>query len=176
MPRKGRVDGAQRKRGPKCSICSDKRARAINREHAKGVDLAAISRKFAVSDDSLRRHFDKCAPEQAGKALAAIGLRDLAAGIGIVEESADLYDRTLGYLDTAEEAEDLAGCLAAVREARAGLEQVAKLTGKLKDAGTNLNVLVLPETKAHLDRVASAFEACASAGCTRCADAWEARR
>ena len=57
------------------------------------------------------------------------------------------------------------------------LEKLAKVTGILRpESGPTLNVLVLPETKAHLDRVAAAFEACAAAGCTRCADAWEARR
>lgn len=67
--------------------------------------------------------------------------------------------------------------LKAVAAMSSVLEKYGKATGQIKpDPAATVNVLVLPETKAHLDRVASAFEACASAGCTRCADAWEARR
>lgn len=67
--------------------------------------------------------------------------------------------------------------LKAVAAMSSVLEKYGKATGQIKpDPAATVNVLVLPETKAHLDRVTSAFEACASAGCTRCADAWEGRR
>ena len=57
------------------------------------------------------------------------------------------------------------------------LEKYGKATGQIKpDPAATVNVLVLPETRAHLDRVAAAFEACAADGCTRCIDAWGARR
>ncbi len=66
--------------------------------------------------------------------------------------------------------------LDAIVALRPTLETIGKALGQIKpDPAATVNVLALPETKAHLARVAAAFEACAAAGCTRCGDAWESR-
>lgn len=48
------------KRGPACSICTHPAVDEINSRIANQDKLAAISREFAVSEDALRRHRDKC--------------------------------------------------------------------------------------------------------------------
>ncbi len=76
------------------------------------------------------------APKAMALASEAIGMRDLAAGLGLNEEARDLYDRTIRILGQAEDAKKLPVALLAIREARGNLELLGKLTGKLGPEAT----------------------------------------
>ena len=133
------------KAGRPCTVCNHPERREIERAAAKGEATAAIARRFAqVSRRSLDRHLDSHAPKAMERAAMAIGGRDLAAGLGLNEEAADLFDRTVRILDRAEVANALPVALMAIREARGNLELLGKFTGKLKPeaAATSLNVFL----------------------------------
>lgn len=92
------------------------------------------------------------------KAAVAIGMRDLAAGLGLNEEVINLQERTLAILTRAEkQAKTHTRALLAIREARANLELLGKFTGKLRP-DTQVNVLVTsPDWLAMRERIASAL-------------------
>lgn len=92
------------------------------------------------------------------KAALAIGMRDLAAGLGLNEEVIDLQARTLAILTRAEkQAKTHTRALLAIREARANLELLGKFTGKLRP-DSQVNVLVTsPDWLAMRERIAAAL-------------------
>ena len=129
------------KPGPKCKVCIHPRRRDIVRAAKTGRGSAAISREFSVPVDSIRSHMAKHARSAADRAAKAVGFRDFAEGVGLVEEGQDLYERTLAILARTERrAKSLPVAIAAIREARGNLELIAKLTGKL--AGSETTILI----------------------------------
>jgi hypothetical protein len=81
------------------------------------------------------------APKALALVEAALGRRELASGIGLGEEVADLRFEALDILRSAKEAKDLRTALDAIRTALSCLETIGKLTGKLRP-DTQVNVLV----------------------------------
>jgi len=144
--------------GRPCTVCRHKDRRDIESRAAKGDTARSIASDFAVSERSLQRHLAGHAIRSMEKAAVASGARDLAAGLGLNEEVADLQDRTLAILTKAEKTAKTHGrALAAIHEARLNLELLGKFTGKLKPE-TQVNVLVMPEWVSLRDRVLDALE------------------
>ena len=130
--------------GRRCSVCDHAEREAIDRAIIAAEGIAAISRHFAVSQDAISRHRAAHLPRaviQAGaEAVAeAEGLR----GASLLDQAAELRDKAVKLLNSAERAGDLRTALAGVREARGCLELMAKLTGDL-DAGTTFNLTYAP--------------------------------
>ncbi len=89
------------RRGPACSICGHPQLDEINRMIAEQEKLTDISRKFAVSDDALRRHKEKCIIT----ALSATpNTKDVIAGDLLLEQLQAVRKKTLELLDMAIEA------------------------------------------------------------------------
>ena len=86
------------KRGPTCSICKDTRIEEINSKIASQEKLADISREFAVSEDALSRHKDKCII----KSLAASpNTKDIINGDNLLDQLQAARERALDLLDKA---------------------------------------------------------------------------
>ena len=89
------------KRGPACSICKDPRVGEINSRIISQVKLADISREFAVSEDALSRHKDKCIIT----ALSATpNTKDVINGDNLLMQLQAAREETLKLLDMAIEA------------------------------------------------------------------------
>ena len=125
---------------------------------SRGEPAQAVSSRYDVSARALQRHLASHATRSIERAAAAVGMRDLAAGIGLTEDAADLQDRTLAILTRAEkQAKTHTRALLAIREARANLELLGKFTGKLRP-DTQVNVLVTsPDWLAMRERIATAL-------------------
>lgn len=108
----------------RCTVCVHADRAAIDVALVDGAPLRNVAEQFRLTPTSLHRH------------KAAHLLTDLveahAAGEGVrretlVDQVQALRDRTLGILDKAEAADDPRVALAAVREARACVELLAKV-------------------------------------------------
>jgi hypothetical protein len=132
------------KRGPTCSICKDPRIEEINSKIASQEKLADISRQFAVSEDALSRHKEKCII----KALAASpNTKDIINGDNLLDQLQAARTSALDLLDKAIAAQDTKVYGAPsnyLREIRAQIELWAKLEGQIDDR-PQINVLILPE-------------------------------
>ena len=86
------------KRGPTCSICKDPRVEEINSRIASQEKLADISREFAVSEDALGRHKEKCIIN----ALAASpNTKDIINGDNLLDQLQAARAKAIELLDMA---------------------------------------------------------------------------
>lgn len=89
------------KRGPTCSICIHPAVEDINSRIASRAKLTDISREFAVSEDALSRHKDKCIIT----ALSATpNTKDVITGDNLLMQLQAAREETLKMLDMAIEA------------------------------------------------------------------------
>ena len=132
----------------RCTVCQHGELATINAALVTGTALAALSRTYSLSADALARHRDKHLPEAMLQATAlgmAANADDLIARVAGLEADA----RRLGV--AAEDAGDLRGALAAVRE----LTRMVELLGRLLvlkaegeadgEAGVTIHVEYEPE-------------------------------
>ncbi len=123
----------------RCTVCDHASRDEIDRALVAGESFRDIAGRFAgLTPASLHRH--------RGTHLAAIVRKaresDEAARAGsVLDEVRSLHARTLRILASAEAAGDASTALRALREARGGLELLAKLLGELDEAPT-VNVAV----------------------------------
>ncbi len=92
--------------------------------------LRDIARRYATSKDALARHRDSHIPPRLAKAQEA---HEIAQADTLLDQVRSLQTRALSILDQAEGAGDLRTAVSAVREARATVELLAKLSGELDD-------------------------------------------
>jgi hypothetical protein len=111
--------------GPRCKICRDPRLYEINSALASGMAQREAARKFGFNRPLMDRH--------AVKHLGA-GLLNYNNNEPVLEQIRKLNLRTLRILSAAESGKerDPNVALAAIREARANLTLIGKLTGELK--------------------------------------------
>lgn len=133
-----------------CTSCEHpKRVEAEGRV-AKGEPVDRVAREFRLSPDGFPAHLVKHAPKVIELARQAIARRDLASGLALSEEMADLQLRTLAILTKAEHAKKLTLALAAIREARANHELLGKWNGK--SSGT-FHLVQHPDWAGHRERL-----------------------
>lgn len=122
--------------GRRCSVCDHPDSLEIN-EAIVGVgeqgklSNRAITRQYGLSKDAVRRHAEHI-PELLLKASEAM---EIAEADALLDQIRQLQQRALSILDKAEEAEDLRTALAAISQARANLELLARLGGQLAQEG-----------------------------------------
>jgi transposase-like protein len=97
--------------------------RAIHAALASGESSRQIAKRFGFTHTIVNRHIR----EHIGQALAACNIAE-----PVLEQIRKLNTRTLAILRKAEDDSDPAMALAAIRESRANLQLVARLTGELK--------------------------------------------
>lgn len=144
------------KRGPTCSICKSPMVEEINKRIASHEKLADISREFAVSEDALSRHKDKCII----KALSSSpNTKDIINGDSLLDQLQKARDKAIDLLDMAIQAGDTKVYGAPsnyLREIREQIKLWAELEGRLASQPT-VNVLVLPEWITLRDRIVAAL-------------------
>lgn len=111
-----------------CTICSHGDKEAINKELVDGVSLRNIAKRFDTSAPSLFRHKQDHLPVALALAKEA---GDIAQSDDLLSRLVDLQDKAVNILDKAEKAGDMRTALMAVREVRATMELVGKVTGEL---------------------------------------------
>ena len=124
-----------------CTICQHPQRAGIDAALVTGTPYRRIASQFQVSEIAVRRHKAAHLPETLAQARDA---EEVAHADDLLAQVRDLQARALSILDTAERAGDLRTALMAIREARSGLELLARLLGELSDA-PQVNVLVMPE-------------------------------
>lgn len=114
--------------GRSCSVCTSEARDEVERALVADEPLAAISRRFGIGRDALRRHAMGHLPSELA------GLREAGERIATARASdrlEDLYARARTVLDRAEAEGRHPIALQAVRELRGIVELLARLTGEL---------------------------------------------
>ncbi len=124
-----------------CSVCGHEKRAEINEALLADEPYRHIASRFGTSTGALQRHRADHLPVHLVKAQDAA---EVAHADNLLEQVKSLQARALTILGKAEQAGDLRTALTGVREARACLELLAKLSGELQQEGT-VNVLVAPE-------------------------------
>jgi hypothetical protein len=124
----------------RCTVCQDPRRAEIDADLVRGAGFRSTAAKYGVSRWSLQRHqkhLDRTIIQahQAGEVLRADSLLSELRGI---------TDRARGLLARAERAGDLRGAANGLRETRACLELLARLSGELRENPV-VNLVIAPE-------------------------------
>lgn len=124
-----------------CSVCAHAAVDAIDRSLLTGESTRAIARQFDVGKDALGRHRADHLPEHLASAADA---EQVAGATDLLLELRLLRMKTNRILTRCEQSGDNNTALRAIREARAFLELLFELEGKL-NRGVNLTILQAPE-------------------------------
>lgn len=112
---------------PRCNVCDHPQKAEIEKAILKGNEsMCGIARRYAVSNDSVERHFKRHMTKDVVAALEDGRKRN---GKSLIDQLHDIQERSLAVLDTA--GDDHAMLLKAVAECRKNIETMAKLTGEL---------------------------------------------
>ena len=111
-----------------CTICTHTDKEAINQELVSGASLRNIAKRFDTSAPALFRLKQDHMPASLALAKEA---EDVAQADGLLGQLVDLQDKAMSILGKAEEAGDMRTALMALKEARATMELVGKVTGEL---------------------------------------------
>jgi hypothetical protein len=124
-----------------CTVCTHAEREAINKALVAGTAFRYVAERFGVSATAPFRHRAEYIPEVLTKAQDAA---EAAHADALLAQVRGLQARALAILDAAEQGGQLMAALAAIREARACLELLAKLLGEL-DERPQLNVILTPQ-------------------------------
>lgn len=124
-----------------CTVCAHTDRQAIDVALVAGEPYRSIAKRFAASPAAVLRHKDGHLSATLAKAQEAA---EVAHADNLLAQVRDLQTRSLTILATAEKAGELRTALAAIGQARANLELLAKLVGELQQEGT-VNIVVHPE-------------------------------
>jgi hypothetical protein len=124
-----------------CTVCTHDLRHEINVALVHREPYRTIARQYRVSKDALQRHAHEHLPKLLVEAKQAVEVADADE---LLAEVRDLQARTLAILEASEEASEHRTALAAIREARANLELLAKLLGEL-DERPVVNLTISPE-------------------------------
>jgi len=109
-----------------CTVCGHEQRHEIDRELlAHRVAMSVIGRKYGLSDDALTNHLHR---HIAARLHADKEAADLLDTQSLVAEIRDLHAHTRGQMEAAEESGDGRLVLLAVREGRANVDQLSKLS------------------------------------------------
>jgi hypothetical protein len=123
----------------RCTVCDHPARAEIDRASAGGTESnRSVAARLGLTPAAVHRHARAHVATELRRARDAA---DVARADSLLDEVRGLQARTLRILASAEAAGDAATALRAVREARGGLELLAKLLGELDEAPT-VNVSV----------------------------------
>src|SRR3954451_7773863 len=124
-----------------CTICHHDERHSINVALVQRDAYRYIASEYDVSTKALQRHAKDHLPELLTKAKDAA---EVAEADDLLLRIEGLQSRTLAVLEAAEDAEQHGVALAAIREARANLELIGRVTKELVEAPT-INLHLSPE-------------------------------
>ncbi len=127
--------------GRPCSVCSHPERRSIDVALVSREAFRAISCRYHVGRESLRRHAQVHIPQQLAKAHEA---EEVARADDLLGQLRGLRAKVVSLLYKAEQAGELRTAVAAAKEARQNLETLAKVRGEL-DERPVVNVLISSE-------------------------------
>jgi hypothetical protein len=113
-----------------CTVCTHDLCHEINVALIHREPYRHIAKRFDVSTAALQRHVQDHVPKLLVEAKQAV---EVADADDLLAEVRDLQARTLAILEASEETSEHRTALAAIREARANLELLAKLLGELDE-------------------------------------------
>jgi hypothetical protein len=130
--------------GPTCSICSHPDRALIDQDIALGKSQRKIGADFEVSRDAVSRHSQNHLSPALKKAITR---RESAGPTKALDRLEALYSRGEAILDQSDADGKPVISLAAMKELRATLEVIARITGELDERPTVqiLNVASNPE-------------------------------
>lgn len=127
-----------------CSVCTSTDRPAIDGELVRATPLRTIASRYGVTRQALHRHRQTHLPASLVRDRQAT---ELANAEQLLEQITDLQRHALSALARAEAMGDQRGALAAIREARACLEILAKISGQLLEA-PGVSLTLSPEWSA----------------------------
>jgi len=125
---------------PQCSVCAHADRATVDKTLVAGASLRDVAGRFGLTKSSVERHQAEHLPL---KLVRAHDAREVAQADSLLDQVQTLRDRALGILDTAEKSGDLKNALGGIREARACLELLAELEGKI--SRQPIGIVVQPE-------------------------------
>lgn len=124
-------------REPTCKVCAHHERPEIDRRLASGGTNRGMAEEYGMSRDSVRRHRER----HLSPALKSVATRRETAGAVKASDRAEqLYEKASRILETAEDAGQGQLALSAIKELRATVELLAKLSGEL-DERPQVNVV-----------------------------------
>ena len=114
--------------GRTCTVCTHPDHEDIDRALVDSEPFRHIAERTGTSTTALQRHKNEHLPINMVQAMEE---SESAHGDSLLEQLKGLQFKALGILTKAEQAGDLRTALMAVREVRATLELVGKVTGEL---------------------------------------------
>lgn len=116
----------------RCTVCDHSARAEIDRALASGAKSnRAVAAQWQLTPAAVHRHARSHVASDLRRAREAA---DVARADSLLDQIRSLHARTLRILANAEAAGDATTALRALREARGGLELLAKLLGELDDA------------------------------------------
>ena len=125
----------------RCTVCTSDERDAIDRALVAGTPYRGIARRWPVSADALARHHDEHLPAHLAKAQEA---SDVADAEKLLARLQRLLDSAEGLLTRAARDDDYRTALSGVGQARACLELLLEVEGRV-DRRPTVNLLVMPE-------------------------------
>ena len=139
-----------------CTVCAHAERKAIDEALIVGLPLREITRRWGVSKDAASRHRKHVSP---GLSRVVSRRRADAGPKSALDRLEELYGRANVVLTSAEREGQASLSLAAIRELRALIELLGKLTGELDERPqiNVLNVHMTPEWLATRDAMLGAL-------------------
>lgn len=128
------------KTGKKCLVCTSPDKDAINSKLIAGLSVRAVGEEYGISKSAISHHRTTHLPRDLVKSKQ---LAEVDAANKLVERIESLYERAISLIDVAEGDKKYAAAVSAVREARASIELLARISGDLK-SGTHLTLVYSP--------------------------------
>jgi len=136
-----------------CSVCLHPDREAIDRALVEGRSFRDVARQHGTTKDALSRHHKA----HVSPALTRVAQRrEERMSERRAETALDRLERLFAkaehVLDVAEQAGQTAQQLAAIREARAVVDTIARITGELRPevSGVKVNLLSSPEIQRYI--------------------------
>lgn len=127
---------------PRCQVCNHPRLYLIHEALLAGRPVAAIAREFGLDRNAVIRHKEKHLPdamrEAADAARAGAGPTRVSQieGEVLLGQAAEVYQIAMATLEDLEKpGKDQRARVSALREVRACLEMLAKLSFQIEDRG-----------------------------------------
>jgi len=125
-----------------CTVCTHPDRDAIDRALAQSTPNRRIAAQYRLGEASVRRHRAEHLPATITKATEAA---EVIRADSLLDQVRELQTRALALLDRAENGKIHEGC-AALRECRATIELIGKLTGEIGAQAVNVRAQVVTLT------------------------------
>lgn len=133
-----------------CTVCKHPKRQEIDEllvlgdpETGKKLSLGEIAKRYGLSKSAVQRH--KINGHIAYQVAKAQEAKEIAEADTLLDQVLKLQERAGKILKTAEDKNDVRGACAAIREVRAVMELMAKVTGELKGDGVTVNIIENPQ-------------------------------